>query len=41
MVKDTTNRKKRTKVLVDEAELASVQEQQTFTSEYRKKNPKF
>lgn len=37
MPKGTTNRKKRTKVLVDEAELANVQEQQTFTSEYRNK----
>jgi hypothetical protein len=37
MTKGTTNRKKRTKVLIDEAELASVQEQQVFTSEYRNK----
>ncbi len=37
MAKGTTNRKKRTKVIVNEAELANVQEQQTFTSEYRNK----
>lgn len=37
MPKGTTNRKKRTKILVDEAELADVKEQQTFTSEYRNK----
>lgn len=37
MTKGTTNRKKRTKVLADEAELASVQKQQAFTSEYRDK----
>lgn len=37
MSKGTTNRKKRTKVLADEAELAGVRKQQTFTSEYRNK----
>ena len=37
MTKGTTNRKKRTKVLADEAELASVQEQYVYTSEYRNK----
>ena len=37
MTKGTTNRKKRTKVLADEAELASVQEQHVYTSEYRNK----
>ncbi len=36
MPKGTTNRQKRNKVLIDETELASVQEQ-TFTSEYRDK----
>lgn len=37
MATGNTNRKKRTKVLIDGAELTSVQEQQTFTSEYRNK----
>ncbi len=37
MATGNTNRKKRTKVLIDEAELASVQKQQTFTSAYRDK----
>lgn len=37
MSKGITNRKKRTKVLADEAELASVQERQSFISEYRDK----
>lgn len=32
---DTTERKKRIKILADEAELAKAQEQQAFTSEYR------
>lgn len=34
---DTPERKKRIKILADKAELAKAQEQQTFTSEYRKK----
>jgi DNA invertase Pin-like site-specific DNA recombinase len=37
MAKGTTNRKKRTKILADEVELANAQGQQTFTSEYRDK----
>lgn len=34
---DATERKKRIKILADEAELAKVQKQYTFTSEYREK----
>ena len=37
MAKSTINRKKRTKVLADEAELANVRGKQKFTSEYRNK----
>lgn len=36
MPDDTTGRKKRIKILADEAELVKIQKEQSFTSEYRK-----